>query len=448
MNRFLRAFAPLIAGLACFAALLPTTSARADFAFTLGSGATAFSFTASTGGSALCAAANTHCFGSVPVDTAGAQLFATGNAGFVRAASGSFASGSFASGSHASGSFASGAFASGSVASGAMVDLGAIADAAATVGSTGTLSAKLRLMTSQLDSINTNVQAGASGTGSAVPASAIYMGVNVGGNLTGMTPGVAGTASTQVWTIQGAASMTKLLVTPDANSPSNVAQINGVTPLMGNGVTGTGSPRVTISSDNTPFLVNAAQGSAALSATNGGFQNVLQGNAVLSATNGLFNNLLQGNAVLSATNGLFANVLQGNAVLSVSNPSFSRSVAGATGGGTLTSAIAPATPAGVNLKASAGGVFRVFATTVQSTPVYIKFYNASSAPTCGSGTPVGRFMVPAAATAANGAGTNIDIGDMGAAFGTGIGYCVTGALADNDTTAITANNTLVNIVWN
>ena len=36
----------------------------------------------------------------------------------------------------------------------------------------------------------------------------------------------------------------------------NVAEINGVTPLMGNGVTGTGSPRVTIASDNTAFSVN------------------------------------------------------------------------------------------------------------------------------------------------------------------------------------------------
>jgi hypothetical protein len=34
------------------------------------------------------------------------------------------------------------------------------------------------------------------------------------------------------------------------NLSTNVAQINGVTPLMGNGVTGTGSPRVTIASDN------------------------------------------------------------------------------------------------------------------------------------------------------------------------------------------------------
>src|SRR6185503_13938427 len=37
----------------------------------------------------------------------------------------------------------------------------------------------------------------------------------------------------------------------------NVKQINGVTPLMGNGVTGTGSQRVTIASDNTAFSVNA-----------------------------------------------------------------------------------------------------------------------------------------------------------------------------------------------
>ncbi len=43
---------------------------------------------------------------------------------------------------------------------------------------------------------------------------------------------------------------------PPSNASTNVAQINGVTPLMGNGVTGTGSPRVTIASDNTAFTVN------------------------------------------------------------------------------------------------------------------------------------------------------------------------------------------------
>lgn len=71
--------------------------------------------------------------------------------------------------------------------------------------------------------------------------------------------GTAGTASSDVITIQGIASMTKLLVTPDANSAVNVAQVNGVTPLMGAGNTGTGSPRVTIATDqaqvNTKRLV-------------------------------------------------------------------------------------------------------------------------------------------------------------------------------------------------
>lgn len=44
-----------------------------------------------------------------------------------------------------------------------------------------------------------------------------------------------------------------------ANQSVNVAQVNGITPLMGNGVTGTGSMRVTIASDNTAFSVNAVQ---------------------------------------------------------------------------------------------------------------------------------------------------------------------------------------------
>lgn len=39
----------------------------------------------------------------------------------------------------------------------------------------------------------------------------------------------------------------------------NIKEINAVTPLMGNGTTGTGSLRVTIASDNTAFSVNAIQ---------------------------------------------------------------------------------------------------------------------------------------------------------------------------------------------
>lgn len=64
----------------------------------------------------------------------------------------------------------------------------------------------------------------------------------------------------------------KLLVTPDANSAVNIAQINGVTPLMGNGVTGTGSPRVTLASDttsNTNPLYASAVGTSSAAAASG-----------------------------------------------------------------------------------------------------------------------------------------------------------------------------------
>jgi hypothetical protein len=47
-----------------------------------------------------------------------------------------------------------------------------------------------------------------------------------------------------------------ITTTPPSNASSNISQINGTTPLMGNGVTGTGSQRVTIASDNTAFSVN------------------------------------------------------------------------------------------------------------------------------------------------------------------------------------------------
>lgn len=68
---------------------------------------------------------------------------------------------------------------------------------------------------------------------------------------------------------------------PD-NEPFNVAQWNGVTALAGNGVSGTGSPRVTIASDNTAFSVNAIQsGSWSLAANQS--TNIAQMNGVAVA---------------------------------------------------------------------------------------------------------------------------------------------------------------------
>lgn len=98
------------------------------------------------------------------------------------------------------------------VADGADAAEGAIADAAATAGSTGTISAKLRLMTTQLDNINTNVQG-------SIPAGSAVIG-KVGIDQT--TPGTTNAVSA-------------------TNFPTTVS--------TGTGAQGASSPRVTVATD-------------------------------------------------------------------------------------------------------------------------------------------------------------------------------------------------------
>lgn len=57
------------------------------------------------------------------------------------------------------------------------------------------------------------------------------------------------TANTTAWKVDGSAVTQP--VSLSGNQAVNVAQINGATPLMGNGATGTGSHRVTLANDST-----------------------------------------------------------------------------------------------------------------------------------------------------------------------------------------------------
>jgi hypothetical protein len=135
----------------------------------------------------------------------------------------------------------------------------------------------------------------------------------------------------------------------------------------------------------------------------------------------------------------------GNTSFGISGGSVSPAAA-ATGGASPSSAIAPATPAGVNLKASAGTVYDIHIGNIGSAAAWVKVYDSASAPTCGSGTPVGRHIIPANSAAANGSGNDI-VFPLGKAFASGIGYCVTALLPDADTTALTANTVAVNFDW-
>jgi hypothetical protein len=120
---------------------------------------------------------------------------------------------------------------------------------------------------------------GVGATGSAVPANSSYSGMNVAGNLTGLvgkgastTPaasdaalvvslspnssGLIGTGTpgtpntTTVVSVQGEASMTKLLVTPDANSSVNLTQVGGSSIGLGS-TTASASVPVVLASNQT-----------------------------------------------------------------------------------------------------------------------------------------------------------------------------------------------------
>lgn len=121
-----------------------------------------------------------------------------------------------------------------------------------------------------------------------------------------------------------------------------------------------------------------------------------------------------------------------------------QALAGTTGGATPMGNIAANNTTAVVVKASAGTIFGMQLGNIGSVPAYLKIYNATSA-TCGSGTPIKRLIIPKAGTAADGGGSNIPIPATGISLSTGITYCVTGGIADNDTTAPAASTVLINI---
>lgn len=95
------------------------------------------------------------------------------------------------------------------------------------------------------------------------------------------------------------------------------------------------------------------------------------------------------------------------------------------------------------VKASAGQLYSISAFSISSaTPAWIKFYNTSSSPTCNSSTVVaGPFLIPA-----NNLGAGLSWNNtLGLAFSTGISYCVTTGIADNDNTAVAASTYTVTI---
>lgn len=157
-----------------------------------------------------------------------------------------------------------------------------------------------------------------------------------------------------------------------------------------------------------------------------------------------------GNAISSTSGSLNVQVSNTNAngqtTMSASSPVVIASDQTPIKVASTTGNIAANNTTGVNLKGSAGMVTSIQLGGIGSAPAYLKLYNKATAPTCGTDTPVKRLIIPAAATAANGAGSNVTFA-YAITFSLGIGYCVTTGITDADTTAPAASTYLVNIDW-
>ena len=90
-----------------------------------------------------------------------------------------------------------------------------------------------------------------------------------------------------------------------------------------------------------------------------------------------------------------------------------------------------------NVKASAGRLQGWAIFNVADYPIYVKFHNTAGTPTAGSG-------VVYTIGVQSGQHCNFD-DDDGIAFATGIGVTITKAITDADTTAVAANDCVVNL---
>jgi hypothetical protein len=101
-------------------------------------------------------------------------------------------------------------------------------------------------------------------------------------------------------------------------------------------------------------------------------------------------------------------------------------------GATPSAVASAASTNSTNVKASAGRLMGIYLVNTTATLYYIRFYNLASAPTCSSATGFLFTMpIPASTT---GAGFSMPFPPSGLAFGTGIGYCITGGASSTDNT--------------
>jgi hypothetical protein len=145
---------------------------------------------------------------------------------------------------------------------------------------------------------------------------------------------------------------------------------------------------------------------------------------------------LAGTAVDTSTGNASAGTQR--VVLATNQPAVATSLAaGTTGGCTPAKTLSAATQNATSIKGSAGTLCKFVAINTTATVYYLKTYDKATAPTCASDTVLGTYPIPPS----NG-GVAIPLGPFGEAYTLGIGFCLTGALADADASSAATGVTL------
>ena len=225
--------------------------------------------------------------------------------------------------------------------------------------------------------------------------------------------GTAGTAATNPITVQGIASMTPLLVNPGTSASWGVSATGSAVPANG--------------FYNTINIGGTLRGWTGINPTGTTYAGQIDVTSIagtLTAT---------GNGT-SGAGDIRVNVASDNTPFTVN----AQPLPTTTGGLSLFHVIAAASTNATNIKATPGQVYGGQVYNNSTTRAYLKFYNTSSSPTCGSSTVVKTIMVPASG------GSNFSF-DLGDAFSTGISFCLTNGIADTDSTSVAATTYAINI---
>jgi hypothetical protein len=236
--------------------------------------------------------------------------------------------------------------------------------------------------------------------------------------------GTAGTASADVITVQGIASMTPIVVDLGANNDVTTDQVQYTENDVDASITGNA---IMWEADSNTLV--AAGADRPLPVQVYGNDGVDQQILLTDSSGHLQIDVLTAPSTAVTNAGTFA----------------VQPTAAATGGATPGKLISAANTNATSVKGSAGTLYMLVAMNVNAAARYLKLYNKATAPTVGTDTPVLTLMIPGNTA---GAGVVVPIPSQGIAFGTGIALALTTAAADSDTGAVASGEIVLSYAYN